>query len=164
MLPFLALPALIALAPAPLPDSTQVHPRIWVLKGAPTAGTYAGLKAAGITHVINLRRDGEPGFDEHAENAALQDAQVAYIRLAMGRTPTASDLDLFRTILRDLPSNAKILVHCGNGNRAAAAVCAFMVLDQQMQRDRALVLAREAGLAAPETEKALESYLDRKKS
>lgn len=162
MLPFLALPALVLAAPIPaLPDAVQVHPRIWVLKGAPGPATFAALKAAGITHVVNLRRDGEPGFDAVGENNALAALEIAYVRLAMGRAPAAGDLDLFRAVLRDLPSSARILVHCGNGNRAAAAVCGFLVLDERLDEARALILAREAGLSAPETEKALQAYLGR---
>ncbi len=160
MLPFLLLPAFVLAAPSPaVPDSVRVHPRIWVLKIAPTAVTYSSLKTAGITHVINVRRDGEPGFDENGENAAVSAAEVAYIRLALSRTPSKDDFELFRAILRDLPGDAKILVHCGNGNRAAAAVCGYLVRETGMAQEKALALAREAGLAAPETEKALRAYL-----
>ncbi len=165
MIPFLVLPALVLVAAAPsVPDSVQVHPRIWVLKSAPTPATFASLKAAGITHVINLRRDGEPGFDVNGENDALTGLEVTYIRLAMGRAPSPGDLDLFRNVVRDLPSYAKILVHCGNGNRAAAAVCGYLVLDEKMLPEKGLALAREAGLAAPETEKALQAYLAKSRS
>jgi protein tyrosine phosphatase (PTP) superfamily phosphohydrolase (DUF442 family) len=165
MLPVLLLPAFLLAAPsAQIPDSVQVHPRIWVLRGAPGPATYAALKHAGITHVVNLRRDGEPGFDPEEENSRLGALEIAYVRLAMGRAPSASDLDLFRTILSGLPSSARVLVHCGNGNRAAAAVCGFLVLDQKMEEGKALALAREAGLSAPETEKALLSYLAKPRS
>jgi protein tyrosine phosphatase (PTP) superfamily phosphohydrolase (DUF442 family) len=165
MLPYAALPALVlaagGLAAPTVPDAVQVHPRIWVLKIAPTPETFAALKPAGITHVINVRRDGEPGFDPQAEYAAVAASEIAYIRLAMGRSPSKDDLDLFRTVVSGLPSGARILVHCGNGNRAAAATCAFLVMDAGMARQKALAASREAGLAAPETEKALETYLDR---
>jgi protein tyrosine phosphatase (PTP) superfamily phosphohydrolase (DUF442 family) len=170
MLPYAALPAVVlALAAgsvtAPVvPNAVQVHPRIWVLKVAPTAETYAALKPAGITHVVNVRRDGEPGFDPEGEYAAVAASEIAYIRLALSRTPSKDDLDLFRTVVSGLPSGARILVHCGNGNRAAAATCAFLVLDAGMARAKALATSREAGLAAPETEKALEAYLDRAKA
>ncbi len=165
MLPMLLLPAALLAAPsAQVPEAIQVHPRIWVLRGAPGPATYASLKAAGITHVVNLRRDGEPGFDPEEENSRLSNLEVAYVRLAMGRAPSASDLDLFRTVLSGLPSSARILVHCGNGNRAAAAVCGFLVLDQRMEEGKALALAREAGLSAPETEKALQAYLAKGRS
>lgn len=165
MLPILFLPAFVLAAPAPVvPDAIQVHPRVWVLKVAPTAATYAALKGAGITHVINLRRDGEPGFEMEAENNAMMAAEIVYIRLAMGRSPTTGDLDLFRSVLKDLPAKARVLVHCGNGNRAAAAVCGFLVVEEGMNPEKALVLAREAGLSAPETEKALQAYLAKGRS
>jgi protein tyrosine phosphatase (PTP) superfamily phosphohydrolase (DUF442 family) len=162
MLPFLLLPpALVAAAPAPaIPDAVQVHPRIWVLKTGLEPASVAALKAAGITHVVNLRRDGEPGFDMNGESAALTAAEITYVRLAMGRAPGRDDFDLFRAVLRDLPSGAKILVHCGNGNRAAAAACVYLVKEAGLGREEAMALAHTAGLSAPETEKALKAYLE----
>lgn len=163
MLATLFLPALITLAPAAVPDAVQVHPRIWVLKTAPTPETYAALKGAGITYVVNLRKDGEKDFDSEAEAKALSRLDVQYIRVAMGRAPSRDDFDIFRMMFKDLPDHARILVHCGDGNRAAAAVCSLLVLDERKPVEEAIALSKEAGLALPDTEKALRAYLAKAK-
>ncbi len=160
----LLVPALIAPAPAVgVPDSVEMAPGLFVLKGAPTAATYSALKGAGITHVINLRRDGEKDFDSEAETFALAAVDVSYIRLALPKVPPKGDLDLFRSILKDLPKNARVLVHCNNGNRAAGVIYTCLVLDRGVDYEKALALAREAGLASPETETAMKAYVNAKK-
>jgi protein tyrosine phosphatase (PTP) superfamily phosphohydrolase (DUF442 family) len=157
------VPALLLQVPsAVIPDAVEVHSRIFVLRTAPTQATYNALNQAGITHVVNLRRDGEPGFDAAQESEALNAAGVTYVRLAIGKTPTRDDLDLFRMILGDLPRGAKVLVHCGNGNRAAGALCTWLVLDKGLKLDAALELSRQAGLANPDTEGAVRKYIESK--
>ena len=39
------------------------------------------------------------------------------------RTPPAGDFEFLRAFLRDLPRGSKVLIHCGDGNRAAAMIC-----------------------------------------
>lgn len=153
--------SVVLMAAAPVPDAVQVHPRIWVLKSAPGPQTYGALKEAGITHVVNLRRDEEPGFDAAHEAAELRRLEIQYVRVAMGRAPSRDDFDIFRMMVNDLPRGAKILVHCGDGNRAAAAVCTYLVLDTGKPAGEALAQARDAGLALPETERAVRTYLAR---
>ena len=137
----------------------EVQPGFFVLKTAPGPVTYAALQKAGITHVVNLRRDGEHGFDSDRESAEVTAAGALYVRLAIGKSPSRDDLDLFRMILGDLPSSAKVLVHCGDGNRAAGALCAWLVLDKGLKLEEAMALSKQAGLALPETEKAVRKYL-----
>ena len=163
MLPLLFLPALIVNASsAVIPDAMEVHPGFFVLKTAPGPATYAALKKAGITHVVNLRRDGEHGFDSDRESAEVTATGAAYVRLAIGKAPSKDDLDLFRMILGDLPSSAQVLVHCGDGNRAAGALCAWLVLDKGLKLEDAMTLSKQAGLALPETEGAVRKYLGTK--
>jgi protein tyrosine phosphatase (PTP) superfamily phosphohydrolase (DUF442 family) len=142
-----------------VPDAVPLSSRLWVLKTAPTAQTYASLKAAGITHVVSLRRDGEAGFNPEMEGVELTRLEVQFVRVAMGRAPTREDFDIFRMMLRDLPRGSRVLVHCGDGNRAAAAVCAYLVAEERRPLEDTVARAREAGLALPETERALRSYL-----
>lgn len=161
MLPLLFVPALLLqVSSTVIPDAVEVHSRIYVLRTAPTQATYQALNPAGITHVVNLRRDGEPGFDPAQESEALNAAGVSYVRLAIGKVPSRDDLDLFRMILRDMPRGARVLVHCGNGNRAAGALCTWLVLDRGLKLDAALDLSRQAGLANPDTEGAVRKYIE----
>ncbi len=160
---FLLLPALVLQAQDSLiPGAMEVRPGIFVLRGAPDDGTCAAIKKQHVTHVIDLRRDGEPDLNCQSEAVRMQDLGVQYLRYAIGKTPPAGDFDFLRTILRDLPRGAKVLLHCSNGNRAAAAICPWLVLDKGMPMEEALRIAKLAGLKLPETEAAVRSYIGSK--
>lgn len=163
LLPFL-LPALIFTATdRTIPGAVEVCPRIFVFKGAPTEADWANAKAAGITHVLCVRRDGEAGFHPDQDQQRLTMTGISYMRLALSRAPSASDLDLFRDIMRDLPADSRLLIHCGDGNRAAALAFTWMVLDRHMPFDQALGQAKLAGLAIPETEQAVRAYVEKRR-
>ena len=163
MLPFLLLPALIVQAPqSAIPGAVEVRPGVFVLKGLPNESTCAAIKKQHITHVIDLRRDTEPNLDCESEASKMQDLGVAYLRYAISTAPPAGDFEFLRAILRDLPRGSKVLVHCNNGNRAAAAVLPWLVLDKGMSVGDAMALSKQAGLKLPETEAAVRKYLGSK--
>ncbi|WP_306591946.1 hypothetical protein [Geothrix sp. 21YS21S-4] len=155
LLPVLALQA----QDAPAPGAVEVRPGIFVLAAAPAEGISQALKRYRFTHVLDLRRDEEPGADCQAEAARLQELGIQYQRYALGKAPPDGDFDFVRALLRDLPRGARILIHCSNGNRAAAVVCPWLVLDRGMPLTEALRVAGEAGLKLPETQEAVRRYL-----
>ena len=160
---FLLLPALMLQAQTPaVPGAAEVRPGVFVLRGVPIESTYFAIKVQRITHVVDLRRDGEPNLDCQTESLRLQELGVQYMRYAVGKVPLASDLDFLRAFIKDLPRGAKILVHCGDGNRAAAVVCPWLVLDKGMHLEEALRISRTAGLQLPETEEAVRRYIGTK--
>jgi protein tyrosine phosphatase (PTP) superfamily phosphohydrolase (DUF442 family) len=157
---FLLLPALVAQAQeAAIPGALEVRPGVFVLRGAPNEATCAAMKKQHVTHVIDLRRDGELNLDCASESMALQEIGVQYMRYSIAKAPPAADFDFLRSLLRDLPRGSKVVVHCSNGNRAAAAVCPWLVLDKGMPTPEALRIAKLAGLQFPETEAAVVAYL-----
>lgn len=159
MFPFhlLLVPALMLQAPeAPGPAIVDLGHGLHILKGAPTAGTFAEIKRLHITQVIDLRTDGE--LSPANESAILSEAGTTYMRYAISRTPPADDFKFIREILTGL-RGARVLIHCNDGNRAAAAACPWLVLDKGMRPEEALKLCREAGLQRPETEEAVRRYL-----
>ena len=163
MLPILLLPALIVQAPqSAIPGAVEVRSGVWVLKGLPNESTCAAIKKQHITHVIDLRRDTEPNLDCESEASRMSDLGVSYLRYAIGPAPPAGDFDFLRAIIRDLPRGSKVLVHCSNGNRAAAAICPWLVLDRGMAVEDAIALSKHAGLKLPETEAAVRKYLGSK--
>jgi protein-tyrosine phosphatase len=163
MLPFLLLPALIVQAPqSAIPGAVEVRPSVFVLKGLPNNATCEAMKKQHITHVIDLRRDTEPNLDCESEASRLSDFGVQYLRYAITAAPPAGDFDFLRAIIRDLPKGSKVVVHCSNGNRAAAAVCPWLVLDKGMPVEEAITLSKQAGLKLPETEAAVRKYLGSK--
>lgn len=165
MFNLLLVPAFILAAPGHgVPGAVEVRPGTFVLNGPMTPAVIDAMKAAKITIVINLRQDDEAGFDAEGEGLALSDKDISYCRVAMGRAPTKDDFDLFRMVRRELPGNARVLVHCNDGNRAAAAVCAWMVLDARANAEEAIAVAKMAGMVHSETERALRRYLAQSKS
>ena len=160
MLPILLLPALVALAPeSVIPGAVEMSPGVFVLKGTPHEGLCEVLKKEHVVRVIDLRRDDEPNLDCESEGSRLQAIGIQYIRYTVGRVPSTPDFDFLRTLLSDLPRGSRGLIHCSNGNRAAAMVCPWLVLERGMSLENALALAREAGMKSPDTEAAVRKYI-----
>ena len=160
MLPILLLPALVAQAPqSAIPGSVEVAPGVFVLKGTPHEGLCETLQKEHVVRVIDLRRDDEPNVDCDSEGSRLQAHGIQYLRFTVGGAPTIADFDFLRTLLNDLPSGTRMLIHCSNGNRSAAAVVPWLVLDKGRTIQDAFAIAREAGLKAPGTEAAIRKYL-----
>ena len=159
----LLLPALvITTQDSVIPGAMEVRQGVFVLRGTPDEQTCAAIRKQHITYVIDLRRDGEANLNCESESVRMQELGVQYVRYAIGKAPPAGDFDFLRSLLRDLPRGAKVLLHCNNGNRAAAAVCPWLVLDKGMPLEEALRIARLAGLHLPETEAAVRGYIGSK--
>jgi protein tyrosine phosphatase (PTP) superfamily phosphohydrolase (DUF442 family) len=160
---FLLVPALVLQAQeSAIPGAVEVRPGIFVLRGVPDQATCTAAKNVRLTYVIDLRRDGESNLNSESEASHLQDVGIQYIRYAVGKVPPAADFDYMRTFLNTLPRGARILIHCSNGNRAAAMVCPWLVLDKGMALEEAFRIARNAGLQFQETQDAVRSYLGSK--
>lgn len=153
----LALPALLLQQPTALPGALEIQPGRFVVLGTPGAETFSGLKAAGITHVLNLRTEGEA--DPTQDRATTTAAGAAYERCPLDREPSPAALDAFRARMKALPKGARVLVHCASGNRVAGALFTFWVLDEGQSEEAALALARKAGLKNPVTEQAARAYV-----
>lgn len=160
MLPILLLPALFLQAPqSVIPGTVEVAPGVFVLKGTPHEGLCEILHKEHVVRVIDLRRDDEPNVDCDSEGSRLQAHGIQYLRFTVGRAPSIADFDFLRTLLNDLPSGTRMLIHCSNGNRSAAAVVPWLVLDKGRTIPEAFALAREAGLKGADTEAAIRKYL-----
>ena len=165
MFNLLLIPAFVLAAPNPgLPGAMEVSPGNFVLKGPMTPAVIEAMKRAKITHVINLREDGESGFDASEECSAFSETGIVYCRVALGRAPTKDDFDLFRMVRKDMPENARVLIHCADGNRAAATACAWMILDAKTNSEEAIAIAKQAGMVRADTEKSLRKYLAQAKT
>lgn len=160
MLPVLLPFALVAPAPAPpLPEAVEVRRGTWILKSCPGADCIEAMKRERITHVISICRDGDAGFNAEDEYRALSDAGILFSRVSLKRAPTRDDFEMFRMIRAGLPWDARVVVHCTDGNRAAAVVVAWLAAEGHVKRADALALARQSGLVHPETEQSLLDYL-----
>lgn len=155
------LPFMVCLQSTPLPGALEIRPGVFVVRGqAPSPDTFAGLKAAGITHVLNLRTDDEGDFAPDA--AATQRSGADYQRCPLERDPSDAALDAFRARLKALPKGARALIHCASGNRVGGALYVYWVLDLHMDAKEALDLAHRAGLRNAGTEQAVLAYVARR--
>ena len=154
------VPALMLMSfDSSIPGAVEVRRGVYVLQGLPSAAVCEAMRRQRITHVVDLRRDGEPDLDCQAEASRMMDMDVRYLRYAIGKVMPAEDFDFLRAFLRDLPARSQVVLHCNNGNRAAAVVVPWLVLDRGMPLEEALRLAHEAGLRLPETEAAVRNYV-----
>lgn len=159
---FLLLPALVMQAQdSAIPGAVEVRSGVFILRGLPNEETFNAVKKQHITHVVDLRQDGELDPNDESENSRLQALGVQYLRYAISKAPPDGDFDFLRTILKDLPRGSKVLLHCSNGNRAAAAVCPWLVLEKGVSLEEVVRIAKNAGLKLPETEVAVRRYLGR---
>jgi rhodanese-related sulfurtransferase len=150
---------MLSASPNPIPGAVEMMPGIFILKGGATPAIYPALKRQHITHLIDLRNDSEITPQSAFVVTTLQEMKVHYMRFATSRVPPVADLDFIRALLKDFPKGARIVVTCNNGNRAAAAVCPWLVLDQGMPMEEVLVASHQAGLTVLETEEAIRGYL-----
>lgn len=154
------VPALLtAVLGAAIPGALEVRRGNFILKTIPDAACVEALRHEHISHVISICRDGDAGFDANRENRVMADAGIVFSRVGLKRAPTADDFELFRMVRNSLPGNARVAVHCTDGNRAAVVMVAWLAAEGLVKREEALDLARQSGMVQPETEQALLAYL-----
>ncbi len=140
-----------------IPNGAMVLPAL-LTGGQPDRRQLEGLKAAGVTTVIDMREAIEPrGYDE-AE--AVERLGMRYVRIPVGpRTRDDATIDATREALRAPEGTA--LVHCASGNRIWAALIAHLVLDHGFAQDDAVEVAARSGLRSPDILQWGLDYLER---
>lgn len=133
----------LTLAKLKHPTETQ-----WA-SGQPTLEQFAEIKAAGITHVINLRPNTEDaGF---LEGQAVEALGLVYRQLPING-PT--DLTLKNVWALDAmlveAGNSPTLIHCASANRVGAMMSLRAAWALGSSTQEALAIGREYGLAAME--------------
>lgn len=129
-----------------VPNGAVVLPAL-LTGGQPDRRQLEGLKAAGVSTVIDMREAIEPrGYDEAAEVERLG---MRYVRVPVGpRTRDDATIDATRAALRDTAGTA--LVHCASGNRIWGPLIAHLVLDHGFEQDDAVEVAVRSGLRSPD--------------
>lgn len=130
-----------------------------LLAGQPAPADSALLAGRGIERVLDLRTEGEVGFDEASAVAA---AGLEYVHVPF-RTPaelTDEKLDRVREVLREAGEHP-VLVHCGVASRVGGVWLAWRVLDAGgVTFDEALVDAKEIGLRSDELAERVRVYVE----
>lgn len=135
---------------AGVPNASEPVPGL-VTGGQPSAAQLESLHAAGCAVVLDARDPMEPR-PMRDEAAAVAAAGMTYINVPLSHTPSdVAPLGRLRELLAGVGADRPMLLHCTSGNRIAAALIPYLMLDRGMSEDDAVALAlrlgaRDAGL------------------
>jgi len=120
----------------------------WVTGGQPTEQQLTAFKNAGGEVVLDNRDPMEPRpFDEPG---AVRAAGLEYISLPIVHgAVTVDTMQQVHDTLRRL-TGKKALLHCSSGNRTAAALIPYLMIDKKMEEEDAVELAMRSGLRSAE--------------
>jgi protein tyrosine phosphatase (PTP) superfamily phosphohydrolase (DUF442 family) len=130
-----------------LPNAAEPVPGL-VTGGQPSAQHLAALKKAGCEVILDNRDPMEPRpFDEPA---VVKAAGMEYVNLPLVHgSVTVDTMARMHAAVRGLQSR-KALLHCSSGNRTAAALIPYFIIDKGMEEDDATQLAMAMGLRSAE--------------
>jgi len=132
---------------AGLPNASEPIPG-WVTGGQPTAAHVAALRSAGCEVIVDNRDPMEPRpFDEPA---AVRGAGMEYVSVPI--THGAVTVDTMKQVHETLKKLAgkKALLHCSSGNRTAAGLIPYLIIDKKMDQEAAVDVAMKMGLRSAE--------------
>ena len=120
----------------------------WITGGQPTEQQIKSFKAAGGEVVVDNRDPMEPRpFDEPA---TVRAAGLEYISLPIvhGAVTTDTMKRMYQTLKK--LEGRKALLHCSSGNRTAAALIPYLMIDKKLEQEDAVDLAMSIGLRSAE--------------
>jgi protein tyrosine phosphatase (PTP) superfamily phosphohydrolase (DUF442 family) len=130
-----------------LPNASEPVPG-WVTGGQPSLEHVAALQGAGCQVVVDNRDPMEPRpFDEPA---AVRAAGMEYVNIPIVHgAVTVDTIQQMHESVKKL-AGRKALLHCSSGNRTAAALIPYLILDQRMEQEAAVEMAMTMGLRSAE--------------
>lgn len=142
---YMSTPMLEAIAG--LPNAAELFPG-WVTGGQPTAAHVAALRGAGCQVILDNRDPMEPRpFDEPQ---AVRAAGMEYVNIPITHgAVTVDTMQQVHAALKKLEGR-KALLHCSSGNRTAAALIPYLILDKKMEEEAAVEIAMKMGLRSAE--------------
>ena len=120
----------------------------WITGGQPTDQQIKAFKAAGGEVVLDNRDPMEPrAFDEPA---TVRAAGLEYISLPIVHGAVTTDtMRSMHQALKKLEGR-KVLLHCSSGNRTAAGLIPYLMVDKKMEQENAVDMAMSIGLRSAE--------------
>jgi protein tyrosine phosphatase (PTP) superfamily phosphohydrolase (DUF442 family) len=130
-----------------LPNASEPIPG-WVTGGQPTAQQITALHGAGCQVILDNRDPMEPRpFDEPR---AVHAAGMEYVSIPIVHgAATVDTMQQMHAAVRKLVGR-KALLHCSSGNRTAAALIPYLMLDEGMEQEEAVERAMTMGLRSAE--------------
>jgi len=132
---------------AGLPNAAEPVPG-WITGGQPTEQQLAAFKQAGGEVVLDNRDPMEPRPID--EPAAARAAGLEYMNLPIvhGAVTTDTMKNMHATLKR--LTGRRVLMHCSSGNRTAAALIPYLMIDKKMEEEAAVDIAMRSGLRSAE--------------
>src|SRR5262249_14560522 len=120
----------------------------WITGGQPTEQQLKAFKSAGGEVVVDNRDPMEPRpFDEPSVARAIG---LEYINVPMAHGATTLDtMKQMHDVLHKL-FGRKALLHCASGNRTAAGIVPYLIINEGMSEEDATDKAMRLGLRSAE--------------
>jgi protein tyrosine phosphatase (PTP) superfamily phosphohydrolase (DUF442 family) len=130
-----------------MPNAAEPVPG-WVTGGQPTDQQLKAFKAAGGEVVLDNRDPMEPRpFDEPT---VVRATGLKYLSLPIVHGAVTQDtMKQMHEMLRRL-TGQKALLHCSSGNRTAAALIPYLMIEKKMEEEDAVEVAMRSGLRSAE--------------
>lgn len=133
---------------AGVPNAAEPLPGL-LTGGQPQAAHLPRLKQAGCEIVLDIRDPMEPRPIRVPED--VQSAGLEYINIPVGHSRGRDEtLDQIRHVLRSVAGKRNILFHCASGNRTAAVLIPYLMLDQGFTQEDAVDTAMRLGMRSVE--------------
>lgn len=131
----------------------------WITGGQPTELQLKAFKSAGGEVVVDNRDPMEPRpFDEPR---AVRAVGLEYISVPIVHgAVTADTMQQMHQTLKQLEGRTALL-HCSSGNRTAAALIPYLMIDKKMEQEDAVDMAMSIGLRSAELMEIAVQYASR---
>jgi len=113
--------------------------------GQPTEAQFDQLEAAGVVHVLHLRKKGENGTGWEEQRAAKADVKFERLEIDGGKGLTRENVQAFADKL-DSYGDEMVLVSCGSSNRVGAMFALKAAWLDGKSKDEAMALGKRAGM------------------
>lgn len=166
-----AVMLLFAVSIQPLPGYAAEKAEVWgedtnvlqyerfYIAGQPDEVALQEADQNGVSVVISLRSESELDWDEKAVSESMGQAFYQVPVNSRSDNLAPGPFDQITEIVAANP-DAKIMVHCGSGNRAAAWLAVYLSEEEGMAPDEAIAVARENGLTNKGLEDKVRTYLN----
>lgn len=135
----------------------------FVSGGQPDAAHLAALKAAGCQVFLDLRDAMEPRPYRVPDAVTAAGLEYRNIPVEHGAI-SDSTFDRMRAAARELIGARPAFASCNSGNRVGAALLPYLMLDEGMAEDDAVVLAMKMGMRNAENMESALEYVRKRQS
>lgn len=143
------------------PNATQALPHL-VTGGQPGPDQFRALREAGVEVILDIRDPMEPRPFDEAALAAELGMRYYNVPVGSGRLDDAV-MEEILGILR-AERGVSTLFHCASGNRVGGPMIAYLMLDEQMAQDDAVMMAMRIGMRSAEIMQWGVEYAERRAS